>query len=82
MHFISALKQNNVKNHPHTIIINYNKEFVKNLYEEPVTDTQIFGRSLMKAFTVAATYARQLYGVKYLIISTLLLMFNHYFITE
>jgi hypothetical protein len=37
---------------------------VKNLYEEPVTEPQIFGRSLLKTFTVAASYAKEKYGVR------------------
>lgn len=53
----------NVKaRHPHTIFINYNTEEVKNLFEEEVTENQIFSRSLMKTFTVAASYAKQQFG--------------------
>ncbi|XP_057661478.1 39S ribosomal protein L37, mitochondrial [Diorhabda carinulata] len=48
--------------HPHTLFITFDKEFVTNLYEEEVTEDQIFGRSLLKTFTVAATYARRKYG--------------------
>lgn len=51
------------KKHPHTLFVHFNKEEVKNLFEEPVMDDQIFGRSLLKAFTVAASYAKQTYGV-------------------
>ncbi|GJQ76180.1 mRpL37 [Trypoxylus dichotomus] len=50
------------KCHPHTLFIHYNPEEVKNIYEEEVTETQIHGRSLLKSFTVAASYAKQLYG--------------------
>nr|CAH7728461.1 unnamed protein product [Callosobruchus chinensis] len=47
---------------PHTLFIHYDGEVVKNLFEEAVTDTQIFGRTLLKGFTVAASYARSKYG--------------------
>ncbi|KAJ8948101.1 hypothetical protein NQ318_008454 [Aromia moschata] len=50
------------KSHPHTVFINFDKEEVQNIYEEEITHTQIFGRSLLKAFTVSASYARQMYG--------------------
>lgn len=36
---------------------------MKNQFEEPVTDSQIHGRSLVKAFTAAASFAKQTYGV-------------------
>ena len=35
---------------------------MKNLFREPVTDNQIESRSLIKAFTVAASKAQQMYG--------------------
>ncbi|CAH1162951.1 unnamed protein product [Phaedon cochleariae] len=50
------------KSHPHTLFTFFDREEVRNLYEEEVTDQQIFGRSLMKTFTAAASYARQRYG--------------------
>ncbi|KAF2901428.1 hypothetical protein ILUMI_04752 [Ignelater luminosus] len=50
------------RSHPHTVFIHYNPTEVKNIYEEEVTDTQILGRSLMKTFAVAATYAKQTFG--------------------
>ncbi|KAJ8972293.1 hypothetical protein NQ317_018627 [Molorchus minor] len=59
---IYPVKSQIKKSHPHTIFVHYDKEQVKNLYEEEVTETQIFGRSLLKAFTAAASYARQKYG--------------------
>lgn len=70
---------NNVKiSHPHTIFVHYNRTEVKNIYEEEVTEAQIFGRALLKAFTVAASYARQRYGVKcklYFILNKILITF-------
>ncbi|XP_060528750.1 large ribosomal subunit protein mL37 [Cylas formicarius] len=51
-----------IKRHPHTLFVNFNKETVKNLYEEEVTAEQIYGRSLLKTFTAAAAYAKQTYG--------------------
>lgn len=45
--------------------MHYNKLQVQNIYEEEVTETQIFGRALLKAFTVAASYARQKFGVRF-----------------
>lgn len=50
--------------HPHTVFVHYNQTEVHNVYEEEVTEPQIFGRALLKAFTVAASYARQKFGVK------------------
>ncbi|KAJ3647624.1 hypothetical protein Zmor_019491 [Zophobas morio] len=50
------------KSHPHTIFVPHVETEVKNLYEEPVTEAQIFGRSLLKTFTVAASYAKEKYG--------------------
>ncbi|XP_068894590.1 large ribosomal subunit protein mL37 [Tenebrio molitor] len=50
------------KSHPHTIFVPHVESEVKNLYEEPVTEPQIFGRSLLKTFTVAASYAKEKYG--------------------
>ncbi|CAH0550591.1 unnamed protein product [Brassicogethes aeneus] len=50
------------KHHPHTLFVHYDDEIVGNLFEEEVTDNQIFGRSLLKTFTVAASYARQEFG--------------------
>jgi len=50
------------KSHPHTIFVHYNNTEVKNLFEEEVTENQFLGRTLLKAFTVAATYAKQVFG--------------------
>lgn len=47
----------------HTIFINYDPEEVKNLTELPVTENQIYARSMMKSFTVAVTCARQRFGL-------------------
>lgn len=52
------------KSHPHTVFVHFNSQEVKNIYEEEVNDVQIYGRSLMKTFTVAAAYARQKFGVR------------------
>lgn len=46
----------------HTIFAHYNPEEVKNIYETPVTESQILGRSLLKSFAVAASCARQRFG--------------------
>lgn len=51
------------KYYPHTLFVNYNKETVKNLFEEEVTEEQIRGRTLLKAFTAAAAYAKEQFGV-------------------
>ncbi|KAM7364116.1 mitochondrial ribosomal protein L37 [Cochliomyia hominivorax] len=48
--------------HPHTIITFFNKEFVGNLHEVGVTTTQFQSRTMLKAFSVAAARAKQLYG--------------------
>jgi len=39
---------------------------VKNKYETPVTEEQVLGRTLLKAFAVAAAYAQQRFGVRYI----------------
>lgn len=46
----------------HTIFAHYDPTEVKNIFETPVTESQILGRSLMKSFSVAATCARQRFG--------------------
>lgn len=51
-----------VYGNPHTIFIHFSKEDVKNLHETPVTSSQFKSRNMFKAFTVAASRARQLYG--------------------
>ncbi|KAK9877513.1 hypothetical protein WA026_018622 [Henosepilachna vigintioctopunctata] len=48
--------------HPHTIFIHHDRTQVKNIFEEEVTETQIHGISLMKTFTIAASYAKQRFG--------------------
>ncbi|XP_026760659.1 39S ribosomal protein L37, mitochondrial [Galleria mellonella] len=48
--------------HPHTTWLHFNSTEVNNIYETPVTLPQILGRSLTHAFTVATSYAKQLYG--------------------
>lgn len=63
MFSIPAINPGVKKRHPHTLFIFLNKEQVKNEFEEPVSDDQVFGRSLLKSFTVAASYAVQTYGV-------------------
>jgi len=39
---------------------------VKNIYETPVTEEQVLGRTLLKAFAVAAAHAQQRFGVRYI----------------
>lgn len=48
--------------HPHTLIVHFNESEVRNLYDTPVVESQILGRSLMKSFAVAAAKARSQYG--------------------
>ncbi|XP_055595416.1 39S ribosomal protein L37, mitochondrial [Uranotaenia lowii] len=48
--------------HPHTILLHCAPEDVANQFETPVSDDQKESRAIMKAFTVAASRARQLYG--------------------
>ncbi|XP_037042420.1 39S ribosomal protein L37, mitochondrial [Bradysia coprophila] len=49
--------------HPHTIFLRFTKEDVRNLSELPITESQFQSRSMLKAFAVAASSARSLYGV-------------------
>ncbi|XP_041969167.1 39S ribosomal protein L37, mitochondrial [Aricia agestis] len=58
------LRSNVTVKHPHTTWLHYNKTEVGTLYELPVNQSQVLGRSLTHAFTVAAAYAKQLYGEK------------------
>lgn len=58
--FISPIKGkfNNI----HTAYIHYNETEVKNLYETPVVESQIIGRSLMKCYAFAVANAKSKYG--------------------
>lgn len=58
--FVSPItgKFNNI----HTAFIHYNETEVNNLYELPVTESQILGRSLMKSFAFAIANAKSKYG--------------------
>ncbi|VVC37657.1 Ribosomal protein L37/S30 [Cinara cedri] len=58
--FISPIKGkfNNI----HTAFIHYNETEVKNLYETPVVQSQIIGRSLMKCYAFAIANAKSKYG--------------------
>lgn len=58
--FVSSIagKFNNI----HTAFVHYNEMEVKNLYETPVLETQILGRSLMKAYAFAVANAKSKYG--------------------
>jgi hypothetical protein len=46
-----------------TAVFHFNETRVVNLHEEPVTEKQILGRSLLHTFTVALAEAKQKYGV-------------------
>lgn len=46
----------------HTIFVHYDPEEVKNLSELLVTQNQVFSRTLIKTYTVAAACARQKFG--------------------
>lgn len=58
--FVSPItgKFNNI----HTAFIHYNETEVKNLYETPVLQTQILGRSLMKSYAFAVANVKSKYG--------------------
>ncbi|XP_044744940.1 39S ribosomal protein L37, mitochondrial [Coccinella septempunctata] len=76
IHFTASLNEENIYEleniyplrkgikplHPHTLFIHHDRTMVKNLFEEEVADNQIHGRSLLKTFTVAASYAKQQFG--------------------
>ncbi|XP_077299713.1 mitochondrial ribosomal protein L37 [Arctopsyche grandis] len=47
--------------YPHTTFLDFNTTQVKNLYETPITDSQVKARSLLHAFTVATSFAKTLY---------------------
>ncbi|XP_052888632.1 39S ribosomal protein L37, mitochondrial isoform X2 [Anopheles moucheti] len=48
--------------HPHTVLLHCSPSDVKNATELPVTRDQTEGRTMVKAFAVAAARARQVYG--------------------
>uniref|UniRef100_W8CD51 Large ribosomal subunit protein mL37 n=1 Tax=Ceratitis capitata TaxID=7213 RepID=W8CD51_CERCA len=48
--------------HPHTIFLQFDNEKVKNIHDVEVTNSQFQSRNMLKAFSVAAARARQLYG--------------------
>ncbi|XP_053658205.1 39S ribosomal protein L37, mitochondrial [Anopheles marshallii] len=56
------ISRNYKLSHPHTILLHCSPSDVKNATELPVTRDQIEGRTMVKAFAVAAARARQLYG--------------------
>lgn len=61
--YFPAIRPSVSLRHPHTTWLHYNETEVNNIYETPVTQQQILGRSLTHAFTVASAYAKQLHGV-------------------
>ncbi|XP_011195002.2 39S ribosomal protein L37, mitochondrial [Zeugodacus cucurbitae] len=52
----------NLNFHPHTIILNFDNDKVANFHDVPVKISQFQSRNMLKAFTVAAARAKQLYG--------------------
>ncbi|XP_075222331.1 mitochondrial ribosomal protein L37 isoform X2 [Lycorma delicatula] len=48
----------------HTAFVHYNETEVKNLFGTSVLETQMLGRTLMKAYAFAVAQARQNYGVE------------------
>lgn len=61
--FFLALKSGVNKKHIHTIFVYHDPTRVKHKSELEHGETQIFARALMKAFTAAASSARQKYGL-------------------
>ncbi|XP_054258974.1 39S ribosomal protein L37, mitochondrial [Macrosteles quadrilineatus] len=59
---IFPIKENAKYANVHTIMVHYNHQEVKNIYERNVEETQIHGRALLKAFTAAVAQARYNYG--------------------
>jgi len=59
---IFPLKEGAKYSNVHTIMIHYNNQEVKNIYETPVEESQIIGRVLLKAYTAAVAQARYSYG--------------------
>ncbi|CAO1438750.1 unnamed protein product [Diamesa hyperborea] len=49
---------------PHTILLHFSPLDVTNIFETEVTTDQYESRSMLKAFSVAATRAQSLYGMK------------------
>lgn len=60
-----AIAKSYSKSHPHTAFFLFDPSEVKNIYEEPVTESQFMSRTLVKAFAIAGSRAQQLYGVSF-----------------
>lgn len=58
--FILAIETSTL--YPHTALLDFSRFYVKNLYEEPVNDSQFESRALVKAFTITSSYARTIFG--------------------
>lgn len=65
LRYIAAMTNTSGYPHPHTIFLHFSTMDVRNLHETPVTETQYNSRSMIKAFAVAASRARALYGVSW-----------------
>lgn len=59
---VLAISTKSAFTHPHTIVHSFTPDNVQNLFGTPLTNSQIEGRNLLKAFTVAASRAHQIYG--------------------
>jgi hypothetical protein len=58
-----AILQGSLFPHIHTAFFHYNETEVKNIYDTPVTEEQVLGRTLLKCFAVGAAHAQQRFGV-------------------
>uniref|UniRef100_A0A1B6DL06 Large ribosomal subunit protein mL37 n=1 Tax=Clastoptera arizonana TaxID=38151 RepID=A0A1B6DL06_9HEMI len=61
---IFPLKPGSHQKHVHTAILHYNETEVKNIYETPVTDSQVLSRSLVKSYAIAVAQAKHNYGAQ------------------
>lgn len=48
--------------YPHTVLLDFSKSYVKNVYEQPINDSQFESRALLKAFAITSAWARKIYG--------------------
>lgn len=57
-----AIRKEISSSHPHTVLTYFDKTVVGNVHGSQISSTQFYGRTMLKAFVVAAARAKQLYG--------------------
>lgn len=57
-----AIRKEISSSHPHTVLTYFDKTVIGNIHGSKISSTQFYGRTMLKAFVVAAARAKQLYG--------------------